>query len=140
MSPGTAAARRAARRPISRDVRLFWCASAFDALGTQASGVVLPLLLLGLGHSAAVVGLVAGASTAAGLLLAPLAAIPADRGARKPVMFWSATTSAVAMAGVAAAAVGKGRAARRSRSCSVPSWWNVSPRPCTKPPPPAPWR
>ncbi|MFE9411285.1 MFS transporter [Streptomyces sp. NPDC006704] len=108
MSPGTTAARRAARRPISRDVRLFWCASASDALGTQASGVVLPLLLLGLGHSAAVVGLVAGASTAAGLLLAPLAAIPADRGARKPVMFWSATTSAVAMAGVAAAAVGQG--------------------------------
>ncbi|RCH67284.1 MFS transporter [Streptomyces sp. SDr-06] len=104
MSPGTTAAeRRAARRPLSRDVRLFWCASASDALGTQASGVVLPLLLLGLGHSATVVGLVAGVSTAAGLLLAPLAAIPADRGARKPVMFWSATVSALAMAGVTVA-------------------------------------
>ncbi|MFI6470077.1 MFS transporter [Streptomyces sp. NPDC050516] len=88
---------------MSRDVRLFWCASASDALGTQASGVVLPLLLLGLGHSAAVVGLVAGVSTAAGLLLAPLAAVPADRGARKPVMFWSATVSALAMAGVTVA-------------------------------------
>ncbi|WP_406503967.1 MFS transporter [Streptomyces sp. NBC_00212] len=104
MSPGTTAAdKRAARRPVSRDVRLFWCASASDALGTQASGVVLPLLLLGLGHSAAVVGLVAGVSTAAGLLLAPLAAVPADRGARKPVMFWSATVSALAMAGVTVA-------------------------------------
>ncbi|MFD9635991.1 MFS transporter [Streptomyces violascens] len=104
MSPGTTAAdERAARRPVSRDVRLFWCASASDALGTQASGVVLPLLLLGLGHSAAVVGLVAGVSTAAGLLLAPLAAVPADRGARKPVMFWSATLSALAMAGVTVA-------------------------------------
>uniref|UniRef100_A0AAU2VHY7 MFS transporter n=1 Tax=Streptomyces sp. NBC_00003 TaxID=2903608 RepID=A0AAU2VHY7_9ACTN len=104
MSPGTTVTgKRAARRPVSRDVRLFWCASASDALGTQASGVVLPLLLLGLGHSAAVVGLVAGVSTAAGLLLAPLAAVPADRGARKPVMFWSATVSALAMAGVTVA-------------------------------------
>ncbi|MGW2815929.1 MFS transporter [Streptomyces sp. NPDC001415] len=104
MSPGsTATGKRAARRSLSRDVRLFWCASASDALGTQASGVVLPLLLLGLGHSAAVVGLVAGVSTAAGLLLAPLAAVPADRGARKPVMFWSATVSALAMAGVTVA-------------------------------------
>ncbi|GAA2423702.1 MFS transporter [Streptomyces mauvecolor] len=104
MSPGTTAAdERAARRPVSRDVRLFWCAGASDALGTQASGVVLPLLLLGLGHSAALVGLVAGVSTAAGLLLAPLAAVPADRGARKPVMFWSATVSALAMAGVTVA-------------------------------------
>ncbi|MEU9101006.1 MFS transporter [Streptomyces sp. NPDC048361] len=104
MSPGIATEGRAARRRVSRDVRLFWWASASDALGTQASGVVLPLLLLGLGHSAAVVGLVAGVSTAAGLLLAPLAAVPADRGARKPVMFWSATVSALAMAGVAASA------------------------------------
>ncbi|MEU9192316.1 MFS transporter [Streptomyces hundungensis] len=104
MAPGTTAAdRRAARRPMSRDVRLFWCASAGDALGSQASGVVLPLLLLGLGHSAATVGLIAGVSTAAGLLLAPIAAVPADRGARKPVMFWSATLSALAMAGLTAA-------------------------------------
>ncbi|MBD0741706.1 MFS transporter [Streptomyces sp. CBMA152] len=62
--------------------------------------MILPLLLLGLGHSPATVGLIAGVSTAAGLLLAPFAAIPADRGARKPVMFWSATVSALAMAGV----------------------------------------
>lgn len=92
------------RRPLSRDVRLFWCASATDALGSQASGVVLPLLLLGLGYSATTVGLVAGVSTAAGLLLAPLAAVPADRGARKPVMLWSAVVSALAMGGVAVAA------------------------------------
>ncbi|MFI1176122.1 MFS transporter [Streptomyces melanogenes] len=99
-APGKAAV----RRPLSRDVRLFWCASATDALGSQASGVVLPLLLLGLGHSAATVGLVAGVSTAAGLLLAPIAAVPADRGARKPVMLWSALVSALAMGGVAVAA------------------------------------
>lgn len=105
MGSATAAPGKAVvRRPLSRDVRLFWCASATDALGSQASGVVLPLLLLGLGHSAATVGLVAGVSTAAGLLLAPIAAVPADRGARKPVMLWSALVSALAMGGVAVAA------------------------------------
>ncbi|WHM35926.1 MFS transporter [Streptomyces sp. BPTC-684] len=109
MGSATAAPGKAVvRRPLSRDVRLFWCASATDALGSQASGVVLPLLLLGLGHSATTVGLVAGVSTAAGLLLAPIAAVPADRGARKPVMLWSALVSAFAMGGVAvAAAVGR---------------------------------
>ncbi|MEU1078397.1 MULTISPECIES: MFS transporter [unclassified Streptomyces] len=104
MGSATATGRAAVREPLSRDVRLFWCANASDALGTQASGVVLPLLLLGLGHSAATVGLVAGVSTAAGLLLAPFAAVPADRGARKPVMLWSAVVSALAMGGVAVAA------------------------------------
>lgn len=105
MGAATAAAgKTAARGPLPRDVRLFWCGSAADALGSQASGIVLPLLLLGLGHSAATVGLVAGVSTAAGLLLAPLAAVPADRGARKPVMLWSAAVSALAMGGVALAA------------------------------------
>ncbi|MFK8912572.1 MFS transporter, partial [Streptomyces sp. YS-3] len=105
MGSATAATGRAAvRGPLSRDVRLFWCANATDALGTQASGVVLPLLLLGLGHSAATVGLVAGVSTAAGLLLAPFAAVPADRGARKPVMLWSAAVSALAMGAVAVVA------------------------------------
>ncbi|MGW8066276.1 MFS transporter [Streptomyces ziwulingensis] len=96
--------------PVTRDVRLFWCAGAADALGSQASGVVLPLLLLGLGYSPAVVGLVAGVSTATGLVLGPLVAIPADRGRRKQVMFWSATVSALAMGSVAVAlAVAEGR-------------------------------
>ncbi|MFG3498880.1 MFS transporter [Streptomyces sp. NPDC047928] len=80
-----------------RDFRLFWWANAADGLGTQASGAVLPLLLLGLGNSPQVVGLIAGASTAVGLLLAPLVAVPADRGARKRVMIGSATVSALAM-------------------------------------------
>ncbi|MEV8394671.1 MULTISPECIES: MFS transporter [unclassified Streptomyces] len=97
-------------KDIERDVRLFWCANAADSLGSQASGVVLPLLLLGLGYSPAVVGLVAGVSTATGLVLGPLVAVPADRGARKPVMFWSAVVSALAMGSVAVAlAVAEGR-------------------------------
>ncbi|MFD3914299.1 MFS transporter [Streptomyces sp. NPDC058603] len=94
----------------TRDIRLFWCANAADSLGSQASGVVLPLLLLGLGYSPAVVGLVAGVSTATGLVLGPLVAVPADRGARKRVMFWSAVVSALAMGSVAVAlAVAEGR-------------------------------
>ncbi|MFD7285273.1 MFS transporter [Streptomyces sp. NPDC059863] len=97
-------------KDVERDVRLFWCANAADSLGSQASGVVLPLLLLGLGYSPAVVGLVAGVSTATGLVLGPLVAVPADRGARKPVMFWSAVVSALAMGSVAVAlAVAEGR-------------------------------
>ncbi|MEU9266159.1 MFS transporter [Streptomyces sp. NPDC048251] len=96
--------------PPTRDVRLFWCANAADSLGSQASGVVLPLLLLGLGYSPTVVGLVAGVSTATGLMLGPLVAVPADRGARKRVMFWSAVVAALAMGSVAVAlAVAEGR-------------------------------
>ena len=84
-----------------RDIRLLWCSNAADSLGSQASGVVLPLLLLGLGYSPTVVGAVAGVSTAAGLALGPLVAVPADRGARKQVMFWSASVSALAMTSAA---------------------------------------
>ncbi len=87
----------------ARDFRLFWWANAADALGTQASGAVLPLLLLALGHSAQTAGLVAGLSLAAGLLLGPLAAIPADRGARKTIMIWSAAVAALAMGSIALA-------------------------------------
>ncbi|WFB06056.1 MFS transporter [Streptomyces sp. LX-29] len=92
-------------RPASgRDVRLYWWANTSDALGTQISGLVLPVFLLSLGQSPAAIGLITGASLGAGLLLAPYAAVLADRGARKRVMVWSATVSAMAMGSVAAAA------------------------------------
>ncbi|MEV1024723.1 MFS transporter [Streptomyces sp. NPDC050264] len=89
------------KKASARDFRLFWWANAADALGTQASGAVLPLLLLGLGHSPQTAGLVAGLSLAAGLLLGPLAAVPADRGARKAIMVWSAAVAALAMGSIA---------------------------------------
>ncbi|TVL89353.1 MFS transporter [Streptomyces sp. SAJ15] len=92
-------------RPASGgDVRLYWWANTTDALGTQISGLVLPVFLLSLGQSPAAIGLITGASLGAGLLLAPYAAVLADRGARKRVMVWSATVSAMAMGSVAAAA------------------------------------
>lgn len=87
-----------------RDIRLFWWAGTSDALGSQASGLVLPLLLLSLGRSPAEVGTVAGLSAAATLLLGPLAAVPADRGARKRVMVGAALVSAASMTVVTAAA------------------------------------
>lgn len=88
---------------VRRDLRLFWWAGSCDALGSQTSGLVLPLLLLTLGRSPAEVGALAGLSAVATLLLGPLAAVPADRGARKQLMVGSALVSAAAMAGVTVA-------------------------------------
>ncbi|WP_433544213.1 MFS transporter (plasmid) [Streptomyces sp. CA-294286] len=89
-------------------MRLFWTSHTADALGSQTSGVVLPLLLLALGYSPAAVGVVVAASALLGLVLGPLAAVPADRGARKPVMVWSACTASLSMA-LVAVAVATGR-------------------------------
>ncbi|MEU6669324.1 MFS transporter [Streptomyces sp. NPDC046727] len=94
-------ARPSHQRAEPRDFRLLWWANAADGVGSQASGTVLPLLLLGLGNSPQTVGLIAGVSTALGLLLGPLVALPADRGARKRVMLGSAAVSALAMGCVA---------------------------------------
>ncbi|MEU6511637.1 MFS transporter [Streptomyces sp. NPDC046942] len=91
-----------------RDFRLLWSANAADGVGSQASGTVLPLLLLGMGSSPQTVGLLAGVSTAVGLLLGPLVALPADRGARKRVMTGSAAVAALAI-GCAALALAAGR-------------------------------
>ncbi|MCH0539042.1 MFS transporter [Streptomyces sp. MUM 203J] len=88
----------------SGDFRLFWCANTTDTLGTQTSGLALPLLLLALGESPAVVGTVAGVAMGLGILVGPFAAVLADRGARKRVMVLCALASAGAMGSVAAAA------------------------------------
>ncbi|MER7161775.1 MFS transporter, partial [Streptomyces lydicus] len=66
MTPSAAAGAAASAVPlphVRRDVRLFWWAGTCDALGSQVSGLVLPLLLLSLGWSPAEVGVVAGLST-----------------------------------------------------------------------------
>ncbi|MFG2755840.1 MFS transporter [Streptomyces wuyuanensis] len=93
------------RRPGDpRDVRLLWSSNAADALGTQMSGVAFPLLLLGLGHPPATVGLLAGAGMLVTVLCGPVVAVAADRGLRKPVMAGSAAVAAVAMGAVALSA------------------------------------
>ncbi|MEU5211729.1 MFS transporter [Streptomyces sp. NPDC020742] len=109
MTPAVAEPAPAAHRPHARrDIRLFWCAGTCDALGSQASGLVLPLLLIGLGRSPAEVGTIAGLSAAVTLVLGPLAAVPADRGARQRVMVGAALVGAAAM-GCVAGAVWAGR-------------------------------
>ncbi|WP_344289717.1 MFS transporter, partial [Streptomyces synnematoformans] len=104
MSPVTARFRRRATAPAPAaegDFRRFWWAGTTDALGTQTSGLALPLLLLALGSSPAVVGMVAGVSAGCGMLTGPFAAVLADRGARKAVMVSAALVAAGAVAFVA---------------------------------------
>ncbi|MGW7003852.1 MFS transporter [Streptomyces sp. NPDC054933] len=79
------------------DFRLFWLAGAIDGLGTCASSLFLPLILLGAGYSATQVGLVATVGMATGLSVAPFAGVLADRWPRKGMMCWSALMAAGAM-------------------------------------------
>jgi MFS family permease len=84
-----------------RDLWLFWWAGTVDSFGSHVTAVALPVLLLGLDGSPAVVGIVLGAGTAVGLLTGPVAAVLADRGARKRVLVataWLAAASAAATA------------------------------------------
>ncbi|MEU0440558.1 MULTISPECIES: MFS transporter [unclassified Streptomyces] len=96
---------RAARisRKSTRDLRILWWTNAVDGLGTQASGIVLPLLVLDLGHSAATAGSFASAVAVAGVVLGPLAARPADHGHRRVLLIGSAVLAAAAMAGLTVA-------------------------------------
>ncbi|WP_055714235.1 MFS transporter [Streptomyces torulosus] len=86
-----------------RDLAVFWCVNAVDGLGSQASGLVFPLLLLDLGHGPGVVGVFASTAALAGVALGPLVALPADRGHRRRIMTGAAVLAAVAMAGLALA-------------------------------------
>ncbi|MDG5805194.1 MFS transporter [Streptomyces ossamyceticus] len=86
-----------------RDLAVFWCVNAVDGLGSQASGLVFPLLLLDLGHGPGVVGVFASSAALAGVALGPLVALPADRGHRRRIMTGAAVLAAVAMAGLALA-------------------------------------
>ncbi|MBC7270385.1 MAG: MFS transporter [Streptomyces sp.] len=83
-----------------RDLRILWWTNAVDGVGTQASGIVLPLLVLDLGHSAATAGAFASAVAVAGVVLGPVVARPADHGHRRALLIGSATVAAVAMAGL----------------------------------------
>ncbi|MFI1767188.1 MFS transporter [Streptomyces sp. NPDC020800] len=84
-----------------RDIAVLWCVNAVDGLGSQASGLVFPLLLLDLGHGPGTAGVFATSAALAGVLLGPLVAVPADRGHRRHLMTGAAVLAAVAMAGLA---------------------------------------
>ncbi|MFF9409491.1 MFS transporter [Streptomyces anandii] len=90
--PSPAAAGADRRRT---DLAILWGVNAVDGLGSQASGVVFPLLLLGLGHSPGTAGTLAGSVALAGVVLGPLVAVPADRGRRRRIMTGSAALAAL---------------------------------------------
>ncbi|MFJ3234458.1 MFS transporter [Streptomyces sp. NPDC086787] len=81
----------------NRDFRLFWVAGAIDGLGTCASSLFVPLILLGAGYPATLVGLVATVGMVTGLSVAPFAGVLADRWPRKRMMYWSALMASGAM-------------------------------------------
>ncbi|WP_229816181.1 MFS transporter [Streptomyces lucensis] len=89
-----------------RDTAVLWFVNAVDGLGSQASGLVFPLLLLDLGNGPGTAGVFASAAAVAGVLLGPLVAVPADRGHRRAVMTASAVVAALAMAALAVACLG----------------------------------
>ncbi|MCZ4122331.1 MFS transporter [Streptomyces sp. H39-S7] len=83
-----------------RDFFLFWTAGAVDGLGTCASSLFLPLILLGAGYPAGLAGLVASVSLVSGLVVSPVAGVFADRWPRKPMMYTAAVVAAGAMGSV----------------------------------------
>ncbi|MFB0627510.1 MFS transporter [Streptomyces sp. AB3(2024)] len=83
-----------------RDFTLFWAAGAVDGLGTCASSLFLPLILLGAGHPAGLAGLVASVALVSGLSVSPVAGVYADRLPRKPMMYLAALVAAGAMGSV----------------------------------------
>ncbi|MFE2509299.1 MFS transporter [Streptomyces naganishii] len=89
------------------DLAILWGVNAVDGLGSQASGVVFPLLLLGLGHSPGTAGTLAGSVALAGVVLGPLVAVPADRGRRRRIMTGSAALAALGTGLLALACLGR---------------------------------
>ncbi|KUO09869.1 MFS transporter [Streptomyces sp. DSM 15324] len=90
-----------------RDLRILWWVNAIDGLGSQASGLVLPLLLLELGHSPGTAGSLASAAALTGVVLGPLVAIPADRGRRRRLMTGSAACAALGTGALALTCLGR---------------------------------
>ncbi|GHF45917.1 MFS transporter [Streptomyces griseosporeus] len=101
--PSSPASPAPAPRKSRRDLRILWWTNAIDGLGTQASGIVLPLLILDLGHPAAAAGSFASAVAVAGVVLGPVVARPADHGHRRALLIGSAALAAAAMSGLTAA-------------------------------------
>ncbi|MEV7614105.1 MFS transporter [Streptomyces sp. NPDC089799] len=92
---------RSTRSPFRRrDFSLFWAAGAIDGLGTCASSLFLPLILLGAGYPAGLAGLVASVALVSGLVVSPVAGVFADRWPRKPMMYAAALVAAGAMGSV----------------------------------------
>ncbi|WP_330176716.1 MFS transporter [Streptomyces sp. NBC_01498] len=99
--PGAELEKEAPSSPFRRrDFFLFWTAGAVDGLGTCASSLFLPLILLGAGYPAGLTGLVASVALVSGLVVSPVAGVFADRRPRKPMMYGAALVAAGAMGSV----------------------------------------
>ncbi|MFJ1808334.1 MULTISPECIES: MFS transporter [unclassified Streptomyces] len=90
-----------------RDLRILWWVNAVDGLGSQASGLVLPLLLLQLGHSPTTAGSLASVAALSGVVLGPLVAVPADQGRRRRLMTGSAALAALGTGVLALTCLGR---------------------------------
>lgn len=99
----------AQERYRARDFRLYWIAGGVNQLGSQASGIVFPLVALAVSDSPSAAGLVGALALAGRLIAAPGAGVLADRLPRKSMMvtalLLAAASMAVVLAAVAADAV-----------------------------------
>ncbi|MEU7575100.1 MFS transporter [Micromonospora sp. NPDC049240] len=86
----------------SRDFRLYWLAGGVNLLGSQASGLVLPLVALAISGSPTAAGLVGGVGLAGRLVTAPVAGVLADRLPRKAMMVTALLVAAGAIGMVTA--------------------------------------
>ncbi|PWW66711.1 putative MFS family arabinose efflux permease [Actinokineospora spheciospongiae] len=84
-----------------RDFRLFWLGGAATLLGSHASALVLPVLVLLLGGSPVTAGVLGTAVGLAEVLISPAAGVCADRVPRRPMMVVSALVAACAAGAIA---------------------------------------
>lgn len=93
--------------PLSRNrnFSLLWIGGAFSAVGTRASAIAFPLLVLAVGGSATEAGLVGAAATVPLLLFQIPAGPLVDRWDRRRIMIVTDSGRALAIATVAAAAL-----------------------------------
>ncbi|MGW2813544.1 MFS transporter [Streptomyces sp. NPDC001415] len=87
------------------DFRLYWLAGATDRLGSHAAELVLVLLVLTVGGSPAVAGLLGTVAVAVETVLGPVAGVVADRRSRGRIMLVSAAVSFVAFGALTVAVV-----------------------------------
>lgn len=84
-------------RRTSRDFHLYWLAGGANQLGSQASGIVFPLVALAVSGSPSAAGLVGALALAGRLAAAPAAGVLADRLPRKAMMVTSLLLAAASM-------------------------------------------
>ncbi|WP_422752999.1 MFS transporter [Micromonospora sp. WMMD708] len=84
----------------SGDFHRYWIAGAIDQIGSQATGIVLPLVTLAVTGSPAAAGLVGALALTGRLVAAPVAGVLADRLPRKRMMVVSLLVAAGAMTAI----------------------------------------